>query len=365
MSAGTTSRSTTTRRARPRRRRTWRRSGDRERDVEPDTSVGQSTSSSTSRPPATCAIIGDRMAASVRSSTRSRVRRSRAGTPPPGEPQITASNHGTAVDPATGNIYVSRSNDHRSLNQRGTQVMNATASRRWFGTSGHPGQFRDPVDAVISQRCPVSRGPVPRPGVQHLRHPARRPGHDGYGACAGGRRSVTAPTTSVGPSASTRTPGQDLRHGHPNDRIRFDPNLAKIQIDEPRPADITAPPTRQWAARTSDITDGDQQRVDGSVDCSSGMTTGRWDRAQLVVPPSASSGPAYSGNIGSAVTSATGGTRSSASRRDTSTWCGRGRETRTAASVRWCSGRSVCREPLRSPRRRRSRHRTPSGRTGC
>ena len=105
------------------------------------------------------AIIGDRMAASVKifdAVTRQEITRPVDPDPStPENPMITASNHGTAVDPATGNIYVVNPNNDRIevWNQQGTQVMTAdgiTPVR--FGTSGtQPGQFRDPVDAVISQ----------------------------------------------------------------------------------------------------------------------------------------------------------------------------------------------------------------------
>jgi hypothetical protein len=106
------------------------------------------------------AIIGDRMAASVKifdAVTRQEITNPVDPDPSdPENPMIPVANHGTAVDPATGNIYVVNPNNDRIevFNQAGVAVPNpvtGVAPFR-FGSSGtQPGQFRDPVDAVISQ----------------------------------------------------------------------------------------------------------------------------------------------------------------------------------------------------------------------
>jgi DNA-binding beta-propeller fold protein YncE len=91
-------------------------------------------------------VIGDRMAASVKifdAVTRQEIL------------MMEVPNHGTAVDPATGNIYiVNPQNDRIEVwNQSGTQVMLSDGVTPFrFGSSGtNPGQFRDPVEGVISQ----------------------------------------------------------------------------------------------------------------------------------------------------------------------------------------------------------------------
>lgn len=77
--------------------------------------------------------------------------------PSDGAPMIPRPNHGTAVDPATGNVYVMNpANDRIEVyDQTGTAVNNWTSSTgtaiNYFGSSGTaPGQLRDPVDGVIT-----------------------------------------------------------------------------------------------------------------------------------------------------------------------------------------------------------------------
>ena len=105
------------------------------------------------------AIIGDRMAASVKifdAVTRQEITKPVDPDPSdPENPMIPVANHGTAVDPATGNIYVVNPNNDRIevWNQAGDAGQNADGITPFrFGSSGtQPGQLRDPVDAVISQ----------------------------------------------------------------------------------------------------------------------------------------------------------------------------------------------------------------------
>ena len=84
------------------------------------------------------AVIGDRMASSVKifnSDTFQELLK------------ITNANHGTAVDPGTGNIYVVNNSSDRIdvYNQGGTKLFQ-------FGSRGSGnGQFQEGVDAVISQ----------------------------------------------------------------------------------------------------------------------------------------------------------------------------------------------------------------------
>ncbi len=86
----------------------------------PGTSGGRWTSSSTSRRPAQMrVVIGDRMAASVKifnAITRQEIL------------MIPVANHGTAVDPATGNIYINNPSADRIevFDQNGVAVANPT-----------------------------------------------------------------------------------------------------------------------------------------------------------------------------------------------------------------------------------------------
>jgi NHL repeat/Bacterial Ig domain len=90
------------------------------------------------------AIIGDRMASSVKifdAITRQEL------------VMIPAANHGTAVDPATGNIYVVNPSQDRIevWDQNGDQVLDDGGSPFRFGSRGNgDGQFQDGVDGVIS-----------------------------------------------------------------------------------------------------------------------------------------------------------------------------------------------------------------------
>ena len=109
------------------------------------------------------AVIGDRMAASVKmfdAETYQEITKPVDPDPSDSEnPLIPVSNHGTAIDPATGNIYVVRpSNDRIEVYDQNGDPANVA-----LDTSGNPtnhigngsgsgaGQMRDPVDAVISE----------------------------------------------------------------------------------------------------------------------------------------------------------------------------------------------------------------------
>ncbi|HLM19369.1 MAG TPA: hypothetical protein VK549_16220, partial [Acidimicrobiia bacterium] len=107
------------------------------------------------------AVIGDRMAASVKmfdANTYQEI--TKPVDPDPSDPEnplIPVANHGTAIDPATGNIYVINPSADRVevFNQSGDPVNVTTDTSgnptNRFGSSGTAdGQFRDPVDAVIS-----------------------------------------------------------------------------------------------------------------------------------------------------------------------------------------------------------------------
>jgi DNA-binding beta-propeller fold protein YncE len=86
------------------------------------------------------AVIGDRMASSVKIFNANTYEELLM------IPNSPNSNHGTAVDPATGNIYVNNGGSDRIdvYDQAGVKLFQ-------FGTSGTAdGQFRDPVDSVIS-----------------------------------------------------------------------------------------------------------------------------------------------------------------------------------------------------------------------
>lgn len=83
------------------------------------------------------AVIGDRMAASVKIFNAATYQELL---------KIPNANHGTAVDPATGNIFVNNGSSDRIdvYDQAGVKLFE-------FGSSGTgDGQFRDPVDSVIS-----------------------------------------------------------------------------------------------------------------------------------------------------------------------------------------------------------------------
>ena len=108
------------------------------------------------------AVIGDRMASSVKmydANTYAEITKPVDPDPTdPENPMIPVSNHGTAIDPATGNIYVVNPSSDRIevYNQTGDPVNVATDTAgnptNRFGSSGTGnGQMRDPVDAVISQ----------------------------------------------------------------------------------------------------------------------------------------------------------------------------------------------------------------------
>lgn len=106
------------------------------------------------------AVVGDRMASSVKffnANTFQEILNPNDTDPSDGAPMIPRPNHGTAIDPATGNVYVvNPSNDRIEVyDQSGTAVNNWTSSTgtaiNYFGSSGTaPGQFRDPVDGVIT-----------------------------------------------------------------------------------------------------------------------------------------------------------------------------------------------------------------------
>lgn len=106
------------------------------------------------------AVIGDRMASSVKffnANTFQEILNPNDTDPSDGAPMIPRPNHGTAVDPATGNVYVMNpANDRIEVyDQTGTAVNNWTSSTgtaiNYFGSSGTaPGQLRDPVDGVIT-----------------------------------------------------------------------------------------------------------------------------------------------------------------------------------------------------------------------
>ena len=91
------------------------------------------------------AVVGDRMAASVKifnAVTRQELL------------MIPVANHGTAIDPATGNIYIVNPSSDRIevYDQNGAQVLNTDGTPFRFGSGGTgDGQFRDPVEGVISQ----------------------------------------------------------------------------------------------------------------------------------------------------------------------------------------------------------------------
>ncbi|MGB0099125.1 MAG: Ig-like domain-containing protein [Nocardioides sp.] len=109
------------------------------------------------------AVIGDRMASSVKmfdADTYQEI--TRPVDPDPSDPEnplIPVSNHGTAIDPDTGNIYVARPSADRIevYDQSGEPAEVALDSegeptnRIGNGTGSGPGQMRDPVDAVISE----------------------------------------------------------------------------------------------------------------------------------------------------------------------------------------------------------------------
>jgi DNA-binding beta-propeller fold protein YncE len=101
------------------------------------------------------AIIGDRMAASVKmfdADTYQEI--TKPVDPDPSDPEnplIPVSNHGTAVDPATGNIYVMRNSRVEVYDQNGDPANVVFDGTNRFGSSGSgAGQMRGLVDAVIS-----------------------------------------------------------------------------------------------------------------------------------------------------------------------------------------------------------------------
>ncbi|HEY6567316.1 MAG TPA: hypothetical protein VI341_07340, partial [Actinomycetota bacterium] len=101
------------------------------------------------------AIIGDRMAASVKAfDADTYVEITKPVDPDPGDPEnplIPLSNHGTAVDPATGNIYVMRETRVEVYDQNGDPANVVFDGSNRFGSSGSgAGQMRGLVDAVIS-----------------------------------------------------------------------------------------------------------------------------------------------------------------------------------------------------------------------
>lgn len=90
------------------------------------------------------AVIGDRMAASVKIFDATTFEELL---------MIEVSNHGTAVDPDTGNIYVINPRNDRVeiYDQAGQPVNIAAGGTNRFGSGGTgPGQMRSPVDGVIS-----------------------------------------------------------------------------------------------------------------------------------------------------------------------------------------------------------------------
>lgn len=237
------------------------------------------------------AIIGDRMAASVKifdAVTRQEIL------------MIPVANHGTAVDPATGNIYVVNPSADRIevWNQAGTQVMAAdgiTPVR--FGTSGSdPGQMRDGVDAVISQNVlyvsdeALSRvqafdiSGTPDNGLLFGEYIGKWGSAFGDGAYDF-RGAIGLDTDAAGRIYVTDTG---------NDRIQvFDPNTAKLADAAAPPAPTITAPANQAAVGalgpvTITGTATDAVSV-GSVDLYiQDMTTGLWwDPSQSSYVPAA------------------------------------------------------------------------------
>jgi hypothetical protein len=225
------------------------------------------------------AIIGDRMAASVKifdAITFQEIL------------MIPATNHGTAVDPATGNIYVNNPSADRIevWNQQGTQVMAAdgiTPVR--FGTSGtNPGQFRDGVDAVISQGVLyVSDESLSRVQAFDITGtPDNSPTFAEFLGKWGGSYADDAYSFRGAIGLDADAAGRLYVTDTGNDRIQvYDPNTTKLADSViPNVPTITAPANQQAVATLGPVTitgtASDGVSV-GSVDLFiQDMTTGLW-----------------------------------------------------------------------------------------
>jgi tripartite motif-containing protein 71 len=207
------------------------------------------------------AVIGDRMASSVKifnSDTFQELL------------MIPATNHGTAVDPATGNIYVVNPSSDR------IEVWDQTGVKLFqFGTRGSGnGQFQDGVDAVISQNVLyVSDESLSRVQAFDLNGTFLGKWGTSY---AGGAYDFRGP---VGLDADAQ--GRIYVTDSGNDRIQvFDPNLAKTTEGTNPAAPVVASPANQAVLPLAPVvitgTATDNAAV-ANVELSiQDMTTGKW-----------------------------------------------------------------------------------------
>jgi hypothetical protein len=215
------------------------------------------------------AVIGDRMAASVKifdAITRQEIL------------MIPVSNHGTAVDPATGNIYIVNPNQDRIdvYDQTGAQVMLADGvTPLRFGSRGNgDGQFQEGVDGVISQSVLY----VADEGLSRIQAFDLQGNFLGRWGSTYGDGSYDF-RNPVGLDADAQ--GRLYVTDSGNDRIQvFDPDLAKLN-DSTNPADPTiSAPGNQAVLPLGPVTmtgtATDNQSV-GNVELSiQDLNTGAW-----------------------------------------------------------------------------------------
>jgi hypothetical protein len=223
----------------------------------------------------TVAVIGDRMASSVKifnATTRQEIA------------MIPVANHGTAIDPATGYIYIVNPSQDRIevYNQSGTQVMAADGvTPLRFGSGGTgDGQFRDPVEGVISQGVLY----VSDEGLSRIQAFSLTGTFLGkWGATYGdGSFDFRGP---VGMDVDAQ--GRLYIADSGNDRIQvFDPNLSKLQdAVNPSTPTITSPASQTALGTLGPVTitgtAADNASV-GNVELSiqdmgtNGVATGLW-----------------------------------------------------------------------------------------
>lgn len=207
------------------------------------------------------AVIGDRMAASVKIFDATTFQELL---------MIPAPNHGTAIDPATGDIYVVNPSQDRIdiYDQAGTLL-------RSFGSNGTgDGQFRDGVDGVISQGV-LYVSDESQSRVQAFSLDGTFLGK--WGSTYGDFSYDFRGTIGLDADAQGRIYVTDTS----NDRIQvFDPNLTKLNDASNPPTPTIATPSAQAVLPLAPVnitgTATDNLSV-GNVELSiQDMNTGKW-----------------------------------------------------------------------------------------